>query len=409
MNKYNEPIAIIGAGGLGVCAALELAQRGFKIDLYEAHSETIRKATYVNEGKIHLGFIYAMDKDMRTAKKMIDGAVHFMSYLKRWIDVNPEHVISTPFYYCSHKASLLKHEQLEMHYKKCIEYYDEAKSYFKKSYLDLFDTLELSKLNKSAAEQIANPEYIDAVFSTSEHSVEPRVIAKLLNEALAENDSINLFINTKVESVSRVGTKVKVSALQNGGVVQNKYSQVINCSWNGLLSIDETMGIIPEEPWSMRYKFGNKILIPIHSESLPSCTLVQGPFGDTVNFKNRGAFVSWYPIGRTGWSEGSSPPDWDNMYSIEKRYDIFWRSFEELVKRVPRLKNLSFTEKDISPVGGVIYALGNTDVDNKHSKLHTRFDVGIRSFQNYHSVNTGKYTLIPLLAVQLADRIEGLS
>ena len=72
------------------------------------------------------------------------------------------------------------------------------------------------------------------------------------------------------------------------------------------------------------------------------------------------------------------------------------------------LNNLKFNPEDISPVGGVIFALGNTDVDNYESKLHTRYEVGIRTFDNYHSVNTGKYTLIPYLAVKVADRLEGL-
>jgi hypothetical protein len=31
----------------------------------------------------------------------------------------------------------------------------------------------------------------------------------------------------------------------------------------------------------------------------------------------------------------------------------------------------------------------------------------MRSFGNYHTVNTGKYTIIPLLAVNIANQISG--
>jgi hypothetical protein len=168
------------------------------------------------------------------------------------------------------------------------------------------------------------------------------------------------------------------------------------------------MGIMPTGVWSHRYKFGNKILVPLTEADLPSCTMVLGPFGDTVNFRDRGAFMSWYPVGRTAWSEDFRPPDWDSMYSANDRMDVFQRSFEELKKRIPAVGNLRFPLEAVDPVGGDILALGDTDVDKNESRLHERFEVGIRSFGNYHSVDTGKYTLIPYLAVKIADRIEGI-
>ena len=70
-----KKISILGAGGAGACAALELSQRGYSVDLYEEGPIPIRKASYVNEGKIHVGFIYAMDRDLHTAKQMILGAL----------------------------------------------------------------------------------------------------------------------------------------------------------------------------------------------------------------------------------------------------------------------------------------------------------------------------------------------
>lgn len=408
MIKNKKRIAILGAGGLGACLALELSQRGYQVDLYEEHSEPIKKASFVNEGKIHLGFIYAMDKDFHTSRQLIIAALHFISNLKRWVDISPEELISTPFNYCIHKGSLMNAEELAPHYQKCIDFYNEAKTFYKKKYLDLFDKIDATHLPQNKIDGIVNPEYIDDVFSTTECSVEPRSIAGKLTEALFANPSINLMVNTKVDSVARNGSKLKVRSTCGGIKVEEEYTDVVNSTWNGLLEIDRTMGIEPLHSWSHRYKFGNKILISVKSEDFPSCTMVQGPFGDTVNFKDKGMFLSWYPIGRTGWSEDHRPPEWDLMYTDDERYDVFSRSFKELSNRIPALNNLKFSPEDVRPVGGVIYALGNTDVDNHESKLHTRHEVGIRSFDNYHSVNTGKYTLIPYLAVKVADRLEGI-
>ncbi|WP_169719277.1 FAD-dependent oxidoreductase [Algoriphagus mannitolivorans] len=403
----NKRIAILGAGGLGVCAALELAQRGYQVDLFEKHSEPIRKASFVNEGKIHLGFIYALDKDLFTARQMLVGAVHFISNLKRWISIQPEELISTPFNYCNHKGSLADAEELALHYQKCSQIFDEVSKRFGKKYLDLEDKIFSRKLSKSEMEDIVNPEFMEDVFITNEYSVEPRRIASLLREALYQEPKIELHLNSAVQKVERIGTNFRVHYSQSDQVFREDYDEVVNCTWNNLLQIDQTMGIEPLYNWSFRYKFGNKVLVPFQAEDFPSCTMVQGPFGDCVNFKDRGGFFSWYPIGRTGWSEGKNPPEWDKMYSEEERFDIFQRSFEELKQRVPALKGLQFPNEKVDPVGGVIFALGNTDVDNSSSKLHTRHEVGVRSFDGYHSVNTGKYTLIPLLALQVANRIDG--
>ncbi|WP_157963133.1 FAD-dependent oxidoreductase [Algoriphagus litoralis] len=407
MSTKNQRIAILGAGGLGACVALELSQRGYKVDLYEEHSAPLKKASYANEGKVHVGFIYAMDKSFHTANSMLIGAVHFMEYLQRWVDVKPEEMISSPFYYLVHKGSLLNATELNAHYQKCCQVFAELSGGGKKKYLGLFDSLEAKLLPKSKMQDIGNPEFIDDIFETTEYAVDPRYIAEKLTEAILSDPNINLILNTKVEAVAKVKERLKVISRNAGLQIEEEYSDVINATWNGLLEIDRTMGIEPLGKWSHRYKFANKILVPLEKQDLPSTTIVLGAFGDTVNFLERGVFMSWYPVGRTGWSEDYRPPDWDTIYSEDERMDVFQRSFEALKERVPALGNLKFPLEAVDPVGGDILALGTVDVDKNESRLHERFEVGIRSFGNYHTVDTGKYTIIPYLAMKVADRLEG--
>jgi len=59
-------VAILGAGIAGSCAALELAARGHDVDLYDELEAPIRAASYVNEGKVHLGLLYAKDPSLKT-------------------------------------------------------------------------------------------------------------------------------------------------------------------------------------------------------------------------------------------------------------------------------------------------------------------------------------------------------
>ena len=50
-------IAIFGAGTLGTCTALELADRGHRITVAERNAEPLSEASLYNEGKLHLGFV----------------------------------------------------------------------------------------------------------------------------------------------------------------------------------------------------------------------------------------------------------------------------------------------------------------------------------------------------------------
>ena len=74
-------IAILGAGILGSCTALELADRGYRLTVFERNAEPLSEASLYNEGKLHLGFVYAADPSFRTAARMIRGAARFMDIL----------------------------------------------------------------------------------------------------------------------------------------------------------------------------------------------------------------------------------------------------------------------------------------------------------------------------------------
>src|SRR5262249_40907606 len=54
------------------------ARRGHGVDLYDERAEAMAGASGNNEGKIHLGLIYARDPSMQSAQTMIQGAVHFL-------------------------------------------------------------------------------------------------------------------------------------------------------------------------------------------------------------------------------------------------------------------------------------------------------------------------------------------
>jgi hypothetical protein len=376
------------------------------VDLYEQAAEAVARSSFVTEGKIHLGFLYAVDASLRTSAQLIEGALAFEEYLRRWIPFTAADVASTPFHYCVHRGTLLDADRLAAHYERCTALYRERARATGRDYLGLGTSSHFAQLKRDEYEEWLDPSFFDAVFRTSEHAVDPRAIAIALRAALAAEPRITLRLDHRVESVraERSGYRVRFSHAGSAG--EKTCTDVVNASWSGRLPIDRAFGIVPPHGWLHRYKFGHRIHLALAPDAIPSFTCVQGPFGDIVNFGSSGMFLSWYPVGRTGMSTAEVPPDWHSAYTPEQRRDVFERSYAEWHRRSPRLRTLGVEGAEVDPNGALIYALGESDVDDPRSRLHGRFEVGIQSRGRYHSVDTGKYTLVPWWAVRVAERVE---
>jgi hypothetical protein len=231
-----------------------------------------------------------------------------------------------------------------------------------------------SHVRQLTGAQIANTfdaGLIKAVFQTPEVAVDPESIARLLSDRLTADRRIRLHTNTTVTGVSR--------------------------------------GSDPSGAWSFRVKHFLRLRGSQADGYTPSATVVLGPFGDVVRYQHDEVFLSWYPVGRLGISSDLKPPAWPIPLGEPTATKVRAGIFDALLALMPGLRHLH-TDIGASDVnGGIIYALGDTDVNDPESRLHERYSVGPRSFGRYHTVNTGKYTLAPMFAKQTADRIMGSS
>lgn len=403
-------IAILGAGNTGVCAALELAARGQTVDLYDENAEPISRASRNNEGKVHLGLVYAKDRSLRTARTMIWGALHFTACLERWIDLgSDDDAISTPYYYGVHKGTMSRPEELKQHYDQCKKLFDEARAATGLSYLGRDRTLTAEELSRRDVERLVDTDHFLTAFRTSECAVDPRFVADRLRAAVRANPRIRFIGNARVTDLAWSGTsRLRVSFRANQEEHTDSYDQVANCLWHGRLEIDSRLGLSPERPWIYRYKLGGWVNVPIRPEAVPSLTAVLGPFGDLVNFTRRGLYLSWYPVGMIGTSKELKPPDWDGSLTAATFQSTLRQSFNEWLKRCPGLRSIDYAPDLVEPAGGTIFAWGATDIDSEDSRLHTRDEIGIHSVGSYHSVNTGKFTMTPYLGYKTAQRILGI-
>jgi hypothetical protein len=403
-------IAILGAGGTGVCTALELAARGQVVDVYDENPLPISRASRNNEGKIHLGLVYARDRSLETAKTMIRGAIHFTDRLNRWIDLPPDgQIVSTPYYYAVHKGTMTEPDELEGHYRRCKELLEDACASTGLSYLGRDRTLLVERVPPRDVEELVAGDHFVAAFRTSERAVDPRAIADLLRAAVEASSRIRFIGNARVTDLawSDAG-RLRVSFRLHDEDHTETYDQVVNTLWHGRLALDAKLGLAPERDWLYRYKLGGWMNVPVRPETVPSLTVVLGPFGDIVNFGQRGLYLCWYPVGLLGTSRELEPPPWDASLTPATWQANIGRSYEEWRKRCPGLRAVDYALDVVDPAGGIIFAWGATDIDAEDSRLHTRHEIGVHSVRNYHSVNTGKYTMSPYLGYITAERILGL-
>ena len=268
------------------------------------------------------------------------------------------------------------------------------------AYLGVENPGQIERLSEGEIKAIYGPT-VDAVFSTQELAIDPDPLADLIVKRVADSETITLYTDTTVTKVDPTERRIDVGSPEGDSTRLGPYDHVINCAWEGRPVIDSTVGLHQPAPWSYRMKYFLKAMTGLF---LPSTTIVLGPFGDIVQYATGGQYLAWYPSGLRGWSTAIAPPRWPTRPLAKEASSIARETLAHLSEVVPAVTGVPLDTVDVR--GGVIYALGQTDVDDPASQLHKRSDVGTTTLHGwYHSIDTGKYTTAPLFAKETADRV----
>ena len=400
-------VAVLGGGLQGACVALELARSGIPVDLYERSDRCVSQASAQNEGKIHLGYIYAKDRTLETARLMVRGALSFAPLIRRWIGSDIESVpVSRPFYYAVHRDSLLGADDVEGHLRACNAI---AREMSNGNAIDYFGAdYRKAPVRLKSRGDLFDDAAIVAAFVTPEVAIDAAVLAGLVRDRLTAEPKIDCIVNANVLDVSIADPRVEVHFEIAGERRREGYDHVVNALWDGRLAIDATLGIRPIRPWLFRTKYYLRSDSAASACALPSTTIVLGAFGDVVGYAGGNFYLSWYPAGMRHVSRELRPAGWPRDLDRETARQIRGAIVSALSAIVPSLAALDRARLESCDIkGGVIFAWGATDITDPSSELHARSDVGARSYGRYHSIDTGKLTLAPLFAKMMADRIRG--
>lgn len=394
-------VAVLGAGILGACTALGLARRGLRVSLFDAAAAPFSGASRWNEGKIHLGHLYANDPGLGTARRLLPGGLAFRGLVESLLGLSLRDACT------DHDDTFAVHRESVVSVDSMSAYLEAATALVRehpaaRGYLADVSRARVARLDAATLARHYDAARVQAAFRVPERSVDTQWLADRFVEALAAEPRIEARMATRIGSVHRVHVDALLEVRGEHGEL-GRYDAVVNALWEGRPALDVSFGLPPPPPRSHRYR----VSAFVHSTTpldLQSSVLVTGPFGDVKRYSPRHFYVSWYPAGLLAHGDGIAPPPTPVPLPAE-RASIAEAIFRGLGAQVPQVAALAAPGNDVRIEGGWVYALGTGLLSDARSALHRRDRVGIERSGRYYSVDTGKYSIAPWLAAQLVDEI----
>ena len=397
-------IAVIGAGLQGCSAALALARRGADIHLYDRAHALLTGASRWNEGKIHLGYIYANDRGDGTLTRMLDGAASFGPLLREIAGLDASAVsCSQPFTYLALRDSLMPVEEIAAHFGR-VDAAIEARRDAGFDYLGEPMGPASRRLETAEIEADYDHGKVAAAWRTSELALRPETLCAALEQAVRAEPRIRLHLGCPVEALQEAGEALRLQTTD--GESEGPFDHVINAAWENRLRLDTGLVPPPAKPWLHRYKLAIHVRDATpEARPPPSSTLMLGEYGDIVRFSERDWYLSWYPACRLGQSTALAPPDFTAGLQEEDRDRVRTATLKALAEIAPGIGALGLDTAHIDIAGGYIFTWGGTGIRDMGSEVHSRVDIGVTTHGRLHSINTGKLGMAPLFADEAARRI----
>jgi glycine/D-amino acid oxidase-like deaminating enzyme len=394
-------IAILGGGMLGVCTALELARRGRPVTLVEGAPRMLDGASRWNEGKIHLGFLYAADPSLNTATRLIPGGLAFSDLVARLVGRSIDDYSTDDDVFLVHRDSVVDAESFGAYAQRtaallCLA---ASKSGAPRYLSDV--TTPVHALSPSELAAVSSSDSVVAGFRVPERSVSTVAIADLLAAAVRAEPLIETHVDTRVDGVRRrddgrfdvIANAARADALSG-------FDVIVNALWEGRPAIDATLGVHPPAPWTHRFRAG--VFGRASETALHSAVLCTGPFGDVKRYRDGRVYLSWYEAGLLAEGSALEPPRAAATLTPERGAQVMQATLDGLGRYFPAACTLRQQAQELEVRGGWVYAIGQGSLADRASTLHQRDKFIMTVDRGYISIDTAKYSLAPWLAARAA-------
>ncbi len=395
-------VAVLGAGIMGSSTALHLARRGVAVTLFDEAPEPFSGASRWNEGKIHLGFLYAADPTLRTARAVVAGGLDFKHQVEHLTGMSLDAATTTvDDHYLVHRDSVVAPAAVGV-YLADVAAMVSASPAAGRYLVDVSDCV-VHRLAAADLEAVSDPTFVVAGYRVPERSVDTTMVADAFVDALRAEAGVAMAMAHRIISVQAAKDVREQWFVRTADGRHGPFDAVVNALWQGRPAVDESVGHRPDAGHQHRYRV-SVFVRTRHAVDTPCAVLSVGPFGDIKNYNGRNFYLSWYALGLLARAETVEPPSVPEMTHAGRR-DLTRGVFEALRSRLPWVERIERATTEARVEGGWVYSQGSGLLDDPRATVHQRSRLGITNLGTYYSVDTGKYSVAPTLADRLARAI----
>lgn len=249
--KYDK--IIIGAGLYGLYSALYCAHKGENVLVLEYEDAPFKRATYINQARIHMGYHYP--RSFSTATK---SAGYF--------------------------------DRFNLDFKECIN------SDFKKIYAisSNFSWTNAAQFNKFCSDSnifcesistqnFFRDELCEEAFLTKEYTYDAKLLLTKLNNTIENFDNISILYNTRITDIIKTQTEYSLR-LDDGRLISSSF--ILNTTY---ASINQILHKLKFPLFNIKYEICEIILCKVASKYRDvGITIMDGPFFSIMPFGKTG-------------------------------------------------------------------------------------------------------------------------
>ena len=381
-----KSFAVIGGGTLGSLIALRLSNLGLNVEIFESKPELLKGASYLGEGKIHLGYTYGLSQES-SYEQLIESALNFADDVEGAISkpVDWKNITSIPFSYKVSNDSLISPDEFINHGKKIIN------TIKQKKHLETYLGLPVEKI-------LDFERTSERSFITSERSVDLEKLREMILTEIIARENITVNVNSEI-SLVKIDTDNKYILSTDSDKLEQRFDYVINCTWEKRYLLDQLF-------WDKLPDLNYRTKLYVSAQTClqeTAFTTVLGKYGDLVIFNTGRLYGSDYLTGLTSFTNEVLPNFAERDSLPEELVTKHWEYLKSrFLLEVPELSEVT----DITTFERSVVAVGDSDIDQINSGLHDRSPYYLNRKGNYISALGTKITTIPQLAKKIVDWIS---
>lgn len=244
---------IVGGGIFGIYAALYLAERGQRIALVEREAALLKKASIVNQARLHSGYHYP--RSVATAMMSHENKARFTADHRPFINASFE-----KYYAIDRYGSLTDATQFER-----------------------FCAFIGIPCDRVLDHPLFNYDRLEALYATEEYSFDPILIAQYYEEKVKNAKGIDLVMASTVRRARAAAGEweVQLEHLPEGSYTDIRARQVINATYAGSNAVNRLFGV---REINLQHEISEMVFVTSPQVRQLGLTVMDGQFGSIMPY-----------------------------------------------------------------------------------------------------------------------------